>query len=213
MSRGLFISVEGPEGAGKSTQISFIHEWFQNQGFKTIRTREPGGTPLAEEIRETFLKIRAEPMMVNTELLLMFASRAQHVEGLIKPWLEKGAIVITDRFVDSSYAYQCGGRRVSYERLHALEKWTLGDFEPDVTLYFDIPIEVGMDRIARRGKLDRFEVEQQDFFRRVTEMYQYRRDINPHRCITIDANQSIEQVEKSLIPVLETLANKVRNKL
>ena len=153
---GLFITLEGPEGAGKSTNREYLAELLMQAGIEVVLTREPGGTPLAERIRELLLAPDSEVMAVDTELLLMFAARAQHLAGVIRPALARGAVVLCDRFTDATYAYQGGGRGLAYERIAILEQFVQGDLRPDLTLVFDLPVEVGLARAAARGKLDRF---------------------------------------------------------
>lgn len=196
--RGLFISVEGGEGVGKSTNIAFMQQILVSQGLEVMVTREPGGTPLAEEIREVLIKNREEKVVSETELLLMFAARAQHLYQKILPALEKGQWVISDRFTDATYAYQSGGRGVPAEKVSLLENFVQGDFRPDMTFLFDAPIEVGMSRAQKRGALDRFEEEEMSFFNRVRENYLKRAAEDTARFKIIDANQSLELVQADL---------------
>ena len=150
---GLFITLEGPEGAGKTTNREYLAECLRNHGREVVLTREPGGTPLAERIRELLLAPSSEPMAVDTELLLVFAARAQHLAGVIRPALARGAVVLCDRFTDASYAYQGGGRGVPEARIATLEAFVQGGLRPDLTLVFDLPVEVGLARAAARGRL------------------------------------------------------------
>lgn len=196
--RGLFITVEGGEGVGKSTNISFMQRILAEQGIDVVVTREPGGTPLAEEIRDVLLKNREEKVVSETELLLMFAARAQHLYQKILPALERGQWVISDRFTDATYAYQSGGRGVSAEKVALLENFVQGDIRPDITFLFDAPIEVGMARAQKRGALDRFEEEQNSFFNRVRDNYLQRARLEPNRFQIIDASQDLESVQQAL---------------
>lgn len=149
---GLFITLEGPEGAGKSTNREYLAEHLRAHGLDVVLTREPGGTPLAERIRELLLAPSDETMDADTELLLVFAARAQHLAQVIRPALARGAIVLCDRFTDATYAYQGGGRGLSVERIATLETFVQGDLRPDLTLVFDLPVEVGLSRAAARGR-------------------------------------------------------------
>lgn len=205
MDKGLFITIEGGEGVGKSTNIAFIQEALASKGIESIITREPGGTPLAEEIREVLIKNREETVASETELLLMFAARAQHLHQKILPALEKGVWVISDRFTDATYAYQSGGRGVPSEKVALLENFVQGDVRPDLTLLLDAPIEVGMARAKNRGALDRFEEEQAEFFNNVRDNYLARAEAEPKRFKIVDATQSLEEVQSSISVVLENI--------
>jgi dTMP kinase len=205
VDRGLFITIEGGEGVGKSTNIAFIQEALASKGIESIITREPGGTPLAEEIREVLIKNREETVASETELLLMFAARAQHLHQKILPALEKGVWVISDRFTDATYAYQSGGRGVPSEKVALLENFVQGDVRPDLTLLLDAPIEVGMARAKNRGALDRFEEEQAEFFNNVRDNYLARAEAEPKRFKIVDATQSLEEVQSSISVVLENI--------
>ena len=198
VKRGLFITVEGGEGVGKSTNIAFMQKVLEEKGLEVMVTREPGGTPLAEEIREVLIKNREEKVVSETELLLMFAARAQHLYQKILPALERGICVISDRFTDATYAYQSGGRGVSSEKVALLENFVQGDIRPDITFLFDAPIEVGMSRAQKRGALDRFEEEEMSFFNRVRDNYLQRAAQEPARFKIIDASQSLDAVQKDL---------------
>ncbi len=204
-ANGLFITLEGPEGAGKSTNRDYLAELLGATGREVVLTREPGGTPLAERIREILLAPAAEPMAVDTELLLMFAARAQHLAQVIRPALARGALVLCDRFVDATYAYQGGGRGVPVERIATLEAFVLGDLQPDLTLVFDLPVEIGLARAARRGALDRFEQEQRAFFEAVRQTYLDRAQAVPARYRLIDASRSLAQVQADLRALVATL--------
>lgn len=198
MKRGLFITIEGGEGVGKSTNIEFIKATLEAQGIQCVVTREPGGTPLAEEIREVLIKNRDEHVVTETELLLMFAARAQHLHQKILPALDAGTWVISDRFTDATYAYQSGGRGVPAEKVALLENFVQGDVRPDLTLLLDAPIEVGMARAKNRGKLDRFEEEAAEFFNNVRDNYLSRAKAEPDRFKIIDATQSLELVQADI---------------
>lgn len=195
---GLFITLEGPEGAGKTTNRAYLAEQLQAQGFSVTLTREPGGTALAEQIRDILLAPHAESMSVDTELLLMFAARAQHLAQVILPALAAGHIVICDRFTDATYAYQGGGRGLDCARIAQLEQFVQGDLRPDLTLLFDLPVADGMARAVARGKLDRFEQEQQDFFEKVRQSYLQRAENDPVRFRRVNAQQALADVQKSL---------------
>ncbi|MXS19797.1 dTMP kinase [Pseudomonas oryzihabitans] len=204
-ANGLFITLEGPEGAGKSTNRDYLAELLGASGREVVLTREPGGTPLAERIREILLAPAAEPMAVDTELLLMFAARAQHLAQVVRPALARGALVLCDRFVDATYAYQGGGRGVPVERIATLEAFVLGDLQPDLTLVFDLPVEIGLARAARRGVLDRFEQEQRAFFEAVRQTYLDRAQAVPARYRLIDASRSLAEVQAELRALVATL--------
>ncbi|MDO8954920.1 MAG: dTMP kinase [Gammaproteobacteria bacterium] len=205
MRAGKFITLEGGEGVGKTTSLDFIQAHLEAKGIDLVLTREPGGTPFAEKIRTVLLDPSSEKVAVDTELLLMFASRAQHLAELIKPSIAEGRWVICSRFTDSTYAYQGGGRGVDFERIRALENWVHGDFQPDLTLYFDLPVEVGMARAKARGHLDRIEQENVDFFERVRAAY-LQRAKESRRYRIIDASQSIENVQKQLSDTLNSIS-------
>lgn len=204
-ANGLFITLEGPEGAGKSTNRDYLAELLGSGGREVVLTREPGGTPLAERIREILLAPAAEPMAVDTELLLMFAARAQHLAQVVRPALARGALVLCDRFVDATYAYQGGGRGVPVERIATLEAFVLGDLQPDLTLVFDLPVEIGLARAARRGALDRFEQEQRAFFEAVRQTYLDRAQAVPARYRLIDASRSLAEVQAELRALVASL--------
>ncbi|MDX1443664.1 MAG: dTMP kinase [Gammaproteobacteria bacterium] len=205
MSRGLFITLEGGEGVGKSTQLEVIRDHLEAAGIPLLMTREPGGTPFAESIRELLLAPRQEKVASDTELLLMFAARAQHLETAIKPALAAGTWVVCDRFTDATYAYQGGGRGVAMERIAELEQWVQGDSRPDITLLLDAPVEIGLERMRERGNLDRFEQEKADFFERVRQVYLDRANAEPDRWCVIDAAQPLESVSGDLRRVLDDL--------
>ncbi|MNF64794.1 Thymidylate kinase [compost metagenome] len=202
---GLFITLEGPEGAGKSTNREYLAQRLRDQGVEVLLTREPGGTPLAERIRELLLAPSDETMAVDTELLLVFAARAQHLEAVIKPALARGAVVLCDRFTDATYAYQGGGRGLPEERIALLERFVQGDLRPDLTLVFDLPVEIGLSRAAARGRLDRFEQEQRSFFEAVRQTYLGRAQSAPERYRVIDASVPLADVQASLDRLLPEL--------
>ncbi|SDU17275.1 thymidylate kinase [Pseudomonas pohangensis] len=202
---GLFITLEGPEGAGKSTNREYLAECLRARGIEVLLTREPGGTPLAERIRELLLAPSDEPMCADAELLLMFAARAQHLQAVIRPALRKGSVVLCDRFTDATYAYQGGGRGVSFERIGILEDFVQGALRPDLTLVFDLPVEVGLSRAATRGRLDRFEQEGRGFFEAVRNTYLQRAAAAPSRYRVIDAGQDLARVQQALDQLLPEL--------
>jgi dTMP kinase len=199
-----FITVEGTEGAGKSTSLEYMRSWFQERGIEPLMTREPGGTPLAEQIRDLLLSHREETVASDAELLLMYAARVQHTEAVIKPALADGRWVISDRYNDASFAYQGTARGLGMERLQALDDWSLQGFKPQLTLFFDLPVEVGMARAGKRSDPDRFEKESMAFFERVREGYLARAEAEPDRFVIIDSNQTIKGVQQQIARVLET---------
>tara|TARA_R110002167_G_scaffold72730_1_gene204246 strand:+ start:1570 stop:2196 length:627 start_codon:yes stop_codon:yes gene_type:complete len=203
---GKFISIEGIEGAGKSTQLSFIQRYLTEQGKQLVVTREPGGTELGEQIRTLLLTPTTSGMAVDTELLLMFAARAEHVEHVIKPALERGDWVLSDRFVDATFAYQGGGRGIDLQRIATLSDWALKGLQTDVTFLFDLPVEVGQQRVLSRNQgVDRFEQEKVDFFQRIKESYLQRAQQEPDRIKVIDASKSIVEIEVQLTTLLDNL--------
>ena len=210
MSRGLFITVEGGEGVGKSTNLRFLQEQLAERGIDCCLTREPGGTPLAESIRELLLQQREENVSVSAELLLIFAARAQHLAQVILPALERGAWVICDRFTDATYAYQGGGRRMPVDHIAELEQLVQGELRPDATLLLDAPISVGMQRAGERGDLDRFETEETAFFERVRECYLARAAAEPQRFRVVDTNRDLEAIQVELSGLLDDLELRYR---
>ena len=193
--RGRFITLEGGEGVGKSTNMAFVEAWLTAQGMEVVRTREPGGTPRAEAIRELLLDpALQEPLSVDAELLLVFAARAQHLAEKILPALARGAWVVCDRFTDATFAYQGGGRQMSDVVIGQLQSLVQGDLRPDLTLLLDAPVEVGMQRASRRGDLDRFEREELDFFERVRQAYLSQVEREPGR----DADRVIEALHHAV---------------
>ncbi|HQY22902.1 MAG TPA: dTMP kinase [Gammaproteobacteria bacterium] len=204
----MFITFEGIEGVGKTTHLKWIAQQLQRAGISVLTTREPGGTPIGEEIRDILLAHRHERVAPLTELLLMFAARAQHVDTVIRPALELGHWVLCDRFVDATYAYQGGGRGVETDLIAKLEKLVLGNFKPDLTLLFDAPIALGLSRIKERGGVqDRFEQEKLDFFERVRLAYKTRAEQDPLRHKIIDASKTIDEVQAELLAMITTFYN------
>ncbi len=194
--------MEGVEGAGKSTHLSFIHELLADAGLEVIVTREPGGTGLGESLRELRLAPRADPMAVDTELLLMFAARCEHLARVIRPALTDGQWVLCDRFTDATYAYQGGGRGVSASRIATLEQWVQGELRPDLTIILDVPVLTGMERIGARGEHDRFEREDLAFFERIRDSYLETARQAPRRCRVVDASGTIGEVRQTLRGIL-----------
>lgn len=204
--QGRFITVEGTEGVGKSTNINFLCQLLKDKGIEIVLTREPGGTPLAEELRELLLTPREERVSQDTELLLMFAARAQHIENVIRPALARGAWVISDRFTDATFAYQGGGRGVKVESIRMLESLVQHGLHPDLTLLLDLDVEVGLQRASARSTPDRFEQEKVDFFGKVRAAYLERANNEPNRFAVIDASCAIEEVQSQIsAAVLEYL--------
>ena len=199
-----FITVEGTEGVGKTTNINFIKSRLRQNEIKFVATREPGGTPLAEEIRDLLLKPRDELVVSSAELLLMFAGRAQHLNKVILPALQAHTWVLCDRFTDATYAYQGFGRQMSSELIVQLENIVQGDIRPDLTLLLDIPVEIGLERANDRGDPDRFEQEQQDFFNRVRAGYLSLANENSDRYVVIDASQELQGVQTDIALALDT---------
>jgi dTMP kinase len=199
--RGRFITLEGLEGCGKSTQVPLLKAWLEERGLMVTATREPGGTPVAERIREIVLGASGEKVPVECELLLVFAARATHLANLIRPALERGAWVLCDRFTDASFAYQGAGRGIPEAHIRALQSLVHGDLQPDLTLLIDVPVEIGLERArVRRGlaSRDRFEVETEDFFERVRDNFLARARAEPRRIKVIDGTQPIEAVSAAI---------------
>ncbi len=203
MKRGKFITLEGGEGVGKTTNLRFIQDYLQQQNISVTVTREPGGTALAEKIRQLVLDADSEKVAETSELLLMFAARAQHIQHVIAPALAQGDWVLCDRFTDATYAYQGGGRGVSIETIAWLEQLVQGELRPDLTLLLDAPIEIGMERAQKRGAFDRFEAEKISFFTRVRDMYLSRAAQQPERIKVIQAHQSLANVQQNIIEVMQ----------
>lgn len=205
MKAGLFITLEGIEGVGKSTQMQFISSEIEDKGFRTLLTREPGGTKLGEAVRNILLNSADLSILPETELLLMFAARSQHIEEVIKPALKLGTIVICDRFTDASYAYQGGGRGISQDSIKILEKWVQKELTPDVTFLFDADVKTGLTRVASRGDSDRFESEDVSFFNRVRQSYLDRAKADPDRIKLINAEQDITGVQNKILTILNKI--------
>ena len=203
--QGRFITLEGGEGAGKSTNLEYIQDRLQAAGIGVQVTREPGGTPLGEDIRSLLLDPGNAAMHADTELLLMFAARAQHLQELILPALARGEWVLCDRFTDATYAYQGGGRGLDVGRIAQLETWVQEGFQPHRTLLFDLPVDIGLQRAGKRGALDRFEQEQRAFFVRVREGYLARARAFPQRFRVVDAARDLVDVQAQLDPLIEEL--------
>ena len=205
MPQGKFITLEGIDGAGKSTHLVWLENFLRSKGFNVVITREPGGTPIGEQLRTLLLDHR-QLMHAETEALLMFAARREHLNKVIIPMLDSGKWVISDRFTDASFAYQGGGRGVAFDKLRILEQWVQGEFQPDLTLYLDVPIEIARWRMQSVKAADRFEREQDEFFHRVRDAYLQRAHQFPRRIRLVDASQPLDDVTITLERVvLETL--------
>jgi len=203
MKRGTFITVEGGEGAGKTTMMDRMVDWLAAHGRHVVRTREPGGTELAEKLREILLVKGNAGLSGQAELLLMFASRAQHLDEVIRPALHRGDTVLCDRFTDATWAYQGGGRGLPLDDIAALERLVHGDLQPDLTLLLDLPVEQGLRRASKRGESDRFEEESRVFFERVREAYLQRARSAPERFAVIDASGSEDEVWAQVDDILQ----------
>ncbi|MXS82094.1 dTMP kinase [Nitrosomonas oligotropha] len=206
MTQGKFITLEGIDGAGKSTQLTWIVELLQRAGLHTVLTREPGGTALGEQLRALLLD-KSMTMHPETEALLMFAARREHLDKVILPALAQGQWVISDRFTDASFAYQGGGRGLDTAKLEVLEHWVQGVLQPDLTLYFDVPVEVGQQRVSQIKDVDRFEKEQAGFFQKVRAAYLDRARQFPGRIKIIDSSQSLAEVKAAVEQTLQPLLN------
>lgn len=204
--QGKFITLEGIDGAGKSTQLAWIIELLQRAGLTVVVTREPGGTPLGEQLRALLLD-NSITMHPETEALLMFAARREHLDKVILPALSQGQWVISDRFTDASFAYQGGGRGLDIHKLAILEQWTQGILQPDLTLYFDVPVELGQQRVSQIKTSDRFEKEQTDFFQRVRAAYLDRARQFPDRIKLIDSSQPLTKVKAAVEQTFQCLLN------
>ncbi len=202
MSKAKFITFEGVDGAGKSTGLDWFADVLRQRGINLLVTREPGGTPLGEQLREILLNQSMHP---ETEAMLMFAARREHVERVIRPALQRGIWVISDRFSDASFAYQGGGRGVPLVKLEQLEQWVHGDLQPDLTLLFDIPIEVARQRLSNNVTLDRFEQEKGEFFERVRHAYLARAAKSPQRIAVIRAENPLQEVQQELSKIAASL--------
>ncbi len=200
---GRFITLEGIEGAGKSTNLDFMRAHLEAQGIVPLITREPGGTPLAEEIRELFIAPRDEPVDALTETLLIFAARAQHLRAVINPALAEGRWVLCDRFTDATYAYQGGGRGLARAQISVLETLVHDGFEPDLTIYLDLPVATGFGRIQRRATQDRFEREQLEFFDRVRRAYIEIAAAHSERVKVVDASCPLDEVQSAIAAYLD----------
>ncbi|OGO93582.1 MAG: dTMP kinase [Coxiella sp. RIFCSPHIGHO2_12_FULL_42_15] len=207
--QGYFVSLEGIEGVGKSTALQFLQRYLQQHSISVVFTREPGGTPIAEAIRQVLLGHYTEPMTSDTELLLMFAGRAQNIAQVILPALQRGQWVLSDRFTDASFAYQGGGRGIATQHIIELARWVQKDLQPDLTFLLDAPVEVGLQRVSGRGAKDRIEAEGIEFFKRVRAAYLGLAEREPERFYVIDATQEVAQVQQHMVhalqPIMETL--------
>ena len=200
--RGLFLTLEGVDGAGKSTHIPFIKRYLEDKGITVIVTREPGGTQLGEQLRELLLHT---PMNLKTEALLMFAARNEHIEQVIEPALTAGHWVLCDRFTDASFAYQGGGRQLGAEPIELLEQWIHPTLQPDHTWLFDLDLHLAQERLRRTRDMDRFENEAEDFFKRTQQFYYLRAQRFPQRFSIIDSSQSIDSIEQQLAQHIDAL--------
>lgn len=205
--RGIFISMEGPDGSGKSTQIELLKKYFSEKGYEIVITREPGGTKISEAIREIILNKEYTEMSYMTEALLYASARAQLVSEVIKPALEAGKAVISDRFVDSSAVYQGMARGLGVENVYKINEFALQGIMPELTIHLDLPAEVGISRKNDQKELDRMELEAIDFHERVAEGYRKLAALSPERIYTIDATQTIEVIHKKIVDKLETILN------
>ncbi len=197
-----FISIDGIEGSGKSTHIIFIKKYLATKGIKAYTTREPGGTDIGVKIRQLLLNNNTK-ITPKTETLLIFAARAEHVQTVIKPKLKQGIWVISDRFTDASYAYQGGGRDLGFSAINTLEKWSLGNFKPDLSIFLDVELKLSKKRIQQRGKLDRFETEKQEFFQKTRKAFLTLARQNTKRIKVIEASQQITQIKKQIKQVID----------
>ena len=204
MNRGIFITIEGVEGVGKSTNIEFIKQYLSNLNIDYLVTREPGGTLLAENIRDLLLSIGDDSPVELCELLLIFSARAQHIEKVIEPALKGGTWIICDRFTDATYAYQGGGRGMNAKLISELETMVQGSLRPDLTIILDLDPETGLSRARNRGELDRFEKEHVDFFMKVREVYLQIATNYPERCAVINAGNELDEVSRDIELLLKT---------
>jgi dTMP kinase len=196
--RGLFITIEGGEGVGKSTNIAFLERILSQRGIDVVVTREPGGTQLGEEIRSLLLNVRHDEISPMSELLLIFAARAQHILQVIEPALSQGSWVLCDRFTDATYAYQCGGRGIEVALVSCLEKMVQNELRPDSTILLDAPVTIGMSRAIDRGALDRIELESIEFFQRVREAYLQLAKVSAGRVYILDVERPLADVQREL---------------
>ena len=198
-----FITLDGIDGAGKSTNLAVIRQWFESRDLPVLFTREPGGTPVGEALREILLNPETKAGL-RAETLMMFAARQQHLEDVILPALADGIHVVSDRFTDATFAYQGGGRGVPLQDIATLEHWVQGNFRPDLTLLLDVPLEVSMARINQTREKDRFEQEEAEFFNRVREVYLHRANEQPERYAVIDSSQSLDAVKNQIETALDS---------
>ena len=205
MNKGKFITIDGVEGAGKSTQIDLICSYLHRKDIEVVRTREPGGTDIGEKIRSVLLDVDNKEMHSDTELLLMFSSRNELIQNKIIPALNDGKWVVSDRFTDASFAYQGGGRMLSLDRIAKLENWVLGSFKPDLTFLLDISVEIGMTRVEARNAKDRIEQEERAFFERVRSVFIERSKIYPDRIKLINAERSVDEIQTQIQSIIELL--------
>jgi dTMP kinase len=204
MTRGKFITLEGGEGVGKTTNLAFVKDYLQRHNISVVVTREPGGTALAEKIRHLLLDKDSEVISEHAELLLIFAARAQHIKHVIEPALAQGKWVLCDRFTDATYAYQGGGRNMRISTIEWLENLVQGNLKPDLTVLLDAPVEIGIGRAKVRGAFDRFESEKISFFEHVRRAYLLQAELHPERIKLIQANQPLVDVQRALIDVIRT---------
>jgi dTMP kinase len=204
-ARGVFITFEGGEGVGKSTNIAFLEDYLKSRGVELVVTREPGGTRIGEEIRRVLLEVREDAVAPMTELLLVFAARAQHIAEVIEPALGSGKWVLCDRFTDATYAYQCGGRGLDARQVRTLETLVQGELRPDCTILLDAPVATGLERANGRGELDRFELEQALFFERVRATYLRLAREGGGRYRVIDAGLPLAEVQQQLLATCREL--------
>ena len=200
--QGKFITLEGMDGAGKSTHIPNIIALLESRGIEVVSTREPGGTPLGEQLRELLLHVGMHP---ETETLLMFAARREHIANVIEPALKRGAYVLSDRFTDATYAYQCGAKGVAVEKIKQLETWVQGSLQPDLTLLFDVPVEISIKRLSAAREPDKFERENAQFFEKLRQVYLTRAQENPARFRVINANQALGKVKVLVEKIISTI--------
>ena len=205
MTRGKFITLEGGEGVGKTTNLAFIKDYLQQHNIPVVVTREPGGTVLAEKIRHLLLDKDSEAISEQAELLLIFAARAQHIKHVIEPALAQGGWVLCDRFTDATYAYQGGGRNMRISTIEWLENLVQGNLRPDLTVLLDAPVEIGIERARERGAFDRFESEKISFFEHVRRAYLLQVELHPERIKLIKANQPLVDVQRAIVDVIRTL--------
>ncbi len=205
MMRGKFITLEGCEGMGKTTNMAFIKGHLEQHNIPVVVTREPGGTPLAEKIRHLLLDTESEVVSEQAELLLIFAARAQHIKHVIEPALAQGNWVLSDRFTDATYAYQGGGRNMKVSTIEWLEQTVQGNLRPDLTLLLDAPVEIGIERAQKRAAFDRFEAESVSFFERVRRAYLLQHELYPERVRLIKANLPLSDVQRGIVDAMRTL--------